>query len=93
VLTAAGRDAQRPARWAMHGAWAPTEMPAGVNAEAEHARTRRPAADAATARMPVNCGLAPRLCRRWMLLQDCAAARGDFCACAQLSCTIRASFP
>jgi len=74
VLTVAGRDAQRPARWAMQGAWAPTEMPAGVNAEAEHARTRRPAADAATARMAVNCWLALRLCLQCTFLQDFAAA-------------------
>ena len=51
--TAAGREAQRPARWAKHEAWAPT--PAGAKAEAEDARTRRPAADAATARMAVGC--------------------------------------
>jgi hypothetical protein len=50
TLTAAGRmEEQRPARWAKQVRW--RERPAGAKAEAEVARTKRPAAVAATARI------------------------------------------
>jgi len=49
--TAAGRDAQSPARWLKQEPWARSDTPAGAKAVAEVARTRRPAAEAAATRI------------------------------------------